>query len=212
MHKGQDPIPACGAEDRTHILTMLHLGLDLISHVPGTGPNPHYLAHSTTTRTRRLTTTIPFGLRLGQSSIAAARSIPGARVCVCVFVFKRLDMATDRMQGIVFRAQARLGYLCQRSYSKMGERWSGQPPVPASAASPKHPKMCCFYHGPNRETKTARLLQSVVVSSGPVCLPSHQYVPSQSVCVCVCMYVCVCVCVWVCVFACFCVVCMHANI
>ena len=153
-----------------------------------------------------MTTTIPFGLRLGQSSIAAARSIPGA--CVCVFVFKRLDMATDRMQGIVFRAQARLGYLCQRSYSKMGERWSDQPPVPASAASPKHPKMCCFYHGPNRETKTARLLQSVVVSSGPVCLPSHQYVPSQSVCVC--MYVCVCVCLClglrVCMFLC----CVHA--
>ena len=42
---------------------------------------------------------------------------------------------TVNMQG----AQARLGYLCQRSYSKMGERWSDQPPVPASMASPKHP-------------------------------------------------------------------------
>ena len=79
MHRRQDPIPACGVEDRTHILTTLHLGLDLIPHVPGTGPNPHYLAHSTTTRTRRLTTTFPFGLRLRQSSIAAL-----FRACVCV--------------------------------------------------------------------------------------------------------------------------------
>ena len=42
---------------------------------------------------------------------------------------------TVNMQG----AQARLGYLCQRSYSKMGEGWSDQPPVPANMASPKHP-------------------------------------------------------------------------
>ena len=34
------------------------------------------------------------------------------------------------------RGQARLGYLCQRSYSKMGEGWSDQPPVPANAANP----------------------------------------------------------------------------
>ena len=42
--------------------------------------------------------------------------------------------------------------------------------------------MCCFYHGPNRETKPAQLLQSVFVLSGPVCFPSHQHVPIQSVC------------------------------
>ena len=35
------------------------------------------------------------------------------------------------MQG----AQARLGYLRQRSYSKMGEGWSDQPPVPASVSA-----------------------------------------------------------------------------
>ena len=45
---------------------------------------------------------------------------------------------------------------------------------------------------------TAWLLQSVVVSSGPVCLSSHQYVPSQSVCVCVRVCVCVCVRVHLC--------------
>ena len=42
--------------------------------------------------------------------------------------------------------------------------------------------MCCFHHGPNRETKPAQLLQAVFVLCGPVCLPSHQHVPSQSVC------------------------------
>ena len=50
----------------------------------------------------------------------------------------------------------------------------------------QYPKMCCFHHGPNRESKPAQLLQSVFVLSGPVCLPSHQHVLSQSVCVCVC--------------------------
>ena len=79
---GTGPYPACGVQDRTLILTTSHLGLDPIPHVPGTGPNPHYWAYSTTTRTRQTTTTIPFGLCLGQSSIAAARSIPG--MCVCV--------------------------------------------------------------------------------------------------------------------------------
>ena len=49
----------------------------------------------------------------------------------------------------------------------------------------QYPKMCCFHHGPNRESKPAQLLQSVFVLSGPVCLPSHQHVLSQSVCVCV---------------------------
>ena len=99
-------------------------------------------------------------------------------------------------------AQARLGYLCQRSYSKMREGWSDQPPVPENAAYPKHPQMCCFYHGPNRETKPAQLLQSIFVLSGPVCLPSHQYVPSQVVCVC-------CVCCVVCVVLCVCVLCVY---
>ena len=86
MHKGQDPIPACGAKDRAHIFTTLHLGLDLIPHVPGTGPNPrfHYLAHST--RTRRLTT--------GPVKHCGS-PVYSRRVCVC----KRLDMAIDRMQG-----------------------------------------------------------------------------------------------------------------
>ena len=93
IHRRQDPIPAYGIEGRTHILTTLFLGLGLIPHAPGTGPNPHYLSYSTTTRTRRLMTT----------SIAAARSIPG----MCVY--KHLDMAPDRVQG----AQARLGSLCQ---------------------------------------------------------------------------------------------------
>ena len=92
---GTGPYPACGVQDRTLILTTSHLGLDPIPHVPGTGPNPHYWAYSTTTRTRQTTTTIPFGLCLGQSSIAAARSIPGRCVCVCT----RLDMATVREQG-----------------------------------------------------------------------------------------------------------------
>ena len=31
---------------------------------------------------------------------------------------------------------------------------------------------------------------SVLVASGPVCLPLHQFVPSQSVCVCVCVSLC----------------------
>ena len=79
--QGTGPYPR--AEERTHFLTTLHLGLDLIPHVPRTGPNPHYLAQST--RTRRLTTTIPFGLRLGQSSTAAASLFRACvRVCVCV--------------------------------------------------------------------------------------------------------------------------------
>ena len=107
-------------------------------------------------------------------------------------------------------AQARLGYLCQRSYSKMREGWSDQPPVPENAAYPKHPQMCCFYHGPNRETKPAQLLQSIFVLSGPVCLPSHQYVPSQVVCVCVVFVVlCVlcCVCIVYCVLYMLCVRC-----
>ena len=67
--QGTGPIPASGAEDRTHILTALHSGLDLIPQVPGTGPHPHYRAHTTTTKTGQTTTTIVFGLRLGQSSI-----------------------------------------------------------------------------------------------------------------------------------------------
>ena len=54
----------------------------------------------------------------------------------------------------------------------------------------------------------AKLLQSVVVSSGRVCLSSHQFVPSQSVCACV--WGCGCVCVYLCVCASF-VVCACAH-
>ena len=67
--------------------------------------------------------------------------------------------------------------------------------------------MCCFYHGPNRETKPAQLLQSIFVLSGPVCLPSHQYVPSQVVCVCV-VFVVLCVCCVVCVLCVYRVLCI----
>ena len=63
-------------------------------------------------------------------------------VCVCTHLnmvtdgaFSRSKSAVNSRQG----AQARLGYLCQRSYSKMGEGWSDQPPVPANAAYPKYP-------------------------------------------------------------------------
>ena len=54
------------------------------------------------------------------------------RVCVCVIrcVFTK-GLRVHKKQG----AQARLGYLCQRSYSKMGEGWSDQPPVPASVSA-----------------------------------------------------------------------------
>ena len=51
----------------------------------------------------------------------------------------------------------------------------------------------------------AKLLQSVVVSSGRVCLSSHQFVPSQSVCACVWGCGCVCVCICVCVRLLLCV-------
>ena len=46
------------------------------------------------------------------------------------------------------------------------------------------PNESCCYHSwpPVISSETARLLQSVVVLFGPVCLSSHQHVPSQSVC------------------------------
>ena len=70
-----DTGPVPGAKDRAHIFTTLHLGLDLIPHVPETGPNPHYLAHST--RTRRLTT--------GPVKHCGS-PVYSRRVCVCVCV------------------------------------------------------------------------------------------------------------------------------
>ena len=51
----------------------------------------------------------------------------------------------------------------------------GQPKIPQ--------KKLLFSHLASNDT--AWLLRSVVVSSGPVSLPQHQFVPSQSVCVCV---------------------------
>ena len=88
VHKGQDPIPTSDAEDRTHILATLHLGLDLIPHVLGTGPNPHYWAHATTTRARQTTTTIPFQPQLrAVKHLQLQRSFPA---CVC----KRPDVAS----------------------------------------------------------------------------------------------------------------------
>ena len=41
------------------------------------------------------------------------------------------------------------------------------------------------HSGQNRSSDLTWLLQFVFVVSGPVCLPSHQFVSSQSVCVCV---------------------------
>ena len=74
-----------------------------------------------------------------------------SRRCCAAFVHSRRGCANisllphrerrhfSLLAGEAQGAQARLGYLCQRSYSKMGEGWSDQPPVPASMASPKHP-------------------------------------------------------------------------
>ena len=69
---------------------------------------------------------------------ASSLKIGVLRVCVCT----HLNMVTDgafscSKPAVNFRqgAQARLGYPCQRSYSKMGEGWSDQPPVPANAAT-----------------------------------------------------------------------------
>ena len=92
-------------------------GQDTYPHyvAPGAGPHPTcagartqspLLAHSTTMRTRRLTTTIPSGLRLGQSSTAAARSIPGVCVCVCL----------RSQQHLVGQTRVTLGPLVQPSF------------------------------------------------------------------------------------------------
>ena len=69
-----------------------------------------------------------------------ATLFPSRRGCANIFSFphgerRHFLIPAGGTQG----AQARLGYLCQRSYSKMGEGWSDQPPVPASMASPKYP-------------------------------------------------------------------------
>ena len=79
--QGTGPYPR--AEERTHFLTTLHLGLDLIPHVPRTAQSPLL---GTVNKDEAIDDDNSFRPPLGAVKHCGSQSIPGVcvRVCVCV--------------------------------------------------------------------------------------------------------------------------------